>query len=126
MLRTFYYSKYEEDRRLAEIIVDRMLNASFTEDLENKKTYDEINACLEDTWISSEVNGSRWSAYFLNLQNIIDCCWDAGSLVGAARGSGMGFILLYILGITQINPLKEKAPTARWRFLNPNRVSVLD
>ena len=126
MLRTFYYSKYEEDRRLAEIIVDRMLNASFTEDLGNQKTYDEINACLEDTWVSSEVNGSRWSAYFLNLQNIIDCCWDAGSLVGAARGSGMGFILLYILGVTQINPLKEKGPTARWRFLNPNRVSVLD
>ena len=126
MLRTFYYSKYEEDRRLAEIIVDRMLEASFTDDLENEATYNEINACLEDTWISSEVNGSRWSAYYLNLQNIIDACWDAGTLVGCGRGSGVGFILLYLLGITQINPLREKAPTFRWRFLNPERVSVLD
>ena len=65
-------------------------------------------------------------AYFLNLQNIIDSCWDAGTLVGCGRGSGVGFILLYLLGITQINPLREKAPTFRWRFLNPERVSVLD
>ena len=125
-IQKFLNSEYEEDVRLAEVIVERLVTAKPSEELWNKKTYDEINACLEDTWVSSEVNGSRWSAYFLNLQNIIDCCWDAGSLVGAARGSGMGFILLYILGITQINPLKEKAPTARWRFLNPNRVSVLD
>lgn len=123
MLEKFVNSPYESDKHLAHTIVDRIYDYP---DLQNQEACDEINACLEDTWISSEVNGSRWSAYFLNLQNIIDCCWDAGSLVGAARGSGMGFILLYILGITQINPLKEKAPTARWRFLNPNRVSVLD
>lgn len=116
-IQKFLNSEYEEDVRLAEVIVERLVTAKPSEELWNKKTYDEINACLEDTWISSEVNGSRWSAYFLNLQNIIDCCWDAGSLVGAARGSGMGFILLYILGITQINPLKEKAPTARWRSI---------
>lgn len=123
MLEKFVNSPYESDKHLAHAIVDKIYDSP---DLQNQEACDEINACLEDTWISSEVNGSRWSAYFLNLQNIIDCCWDAGSLVGAARGSGMGFVLLYVLGITQINPLKEKAPTARWRFLNPNRVSVLD
>jgi len=122
-LKTFYNSEYEEDKRLADIIVDRIEK---DKTLQNKETYDEINACLEDTWVSSEVNGSRWSAYFLNLQNIIDACWDAGTLVGCGRGSGVGFILLYLLGITQINPLREKSQTKRWRFLNPERVSVLD
>ena len=123
MLKTFAESQYEPDKHLANAIVDRIYNSP---DLQNKETYDEINACLEDTWISSEVNGSRWSAYFLNLQNIIDACWDAGTLVGCGRGSGVGFILLYLLGITQINPLREKSQTKRWRFLNPERVSVLD
>ncbi len=33
---------------------------------------------------------------------------------------------LYILDIIQINPLWEKAPVQPWRFLNPDRVSVLD
>ena len=125
-LKTFLESEYDEDRHLAYAIVDRLVNSAIEEDLWNQKTADEINACLEDTWVSSEVNGSRWSAYFLNLQNIIDSCWDAGTLVGCGRGSGVGFILLYLLGITQINPLREKAPTFRWRFLNPERVSVLD
>ena len=122
-IEKFFNSEYEEDRRLAYAIVNRVSNDNT---LQNKETYDEINACLEDTWISSEVNGSRWSAYFLNLQNIIDACWSAGTLVGCGRGSGVGFILLYLLGITQINPLREKSQTKRWRFLNPERVSVLD
>ena len=125
-IQKFLNSEYEEDVRLAEIIVERMVTAKPSEKLWNQETYDEINACLEDTWISSEVNGSRWSAYFLNLQNIIDACWNAGTLVGCGRGSGVGFILLYLLGITQINPLREKSQTKRWRFLNPDRVSVLD
>ena len=53
-------------------------------------------------------------------------CWEAGTLVGCGRGSGVGFILLYILGITQINPLAETVQTYSFRFLNPSRVSVLD
>ena len=122
-LEKFFESEYSEDKHLAYAIIDRIKN---DETLHNKETYNEINACLEDTWVSSEVNGSRWSAYFLNLQNIIDACWDAETLVGCGRGSGVGFILLYLLGITQINPLREKSQTKRWRFLNPERVSVLD
>lgn len=119
----FMYSSYEEDRILALILMNKLEE---DENYRTEETYKEINACLEDTWVSSEVNGSRWSAYFLNLQNIIDICWEAGTLVGAGRGSGVGFILLNMLDITQINPLKEKTATYRWRFLNPERVSVLD
>ena len=44
----------------------------------------------------------------------------------AVHNSGLGFILLYILGITQVNPLKEQVKTYSWRFLNPQRVSPLD
>ncbi len=122
-LLEFYISDYKGDRRLAELIIERIEN---DETLQNEKTYKAINECLEMTKISSEVNKTHWSAYYLNLQKIIDVCWDAGSLVGPGRGSGVGFILLYILGITQINPLRETTPTFAWRFLNPARVSVLD
>lgn len=122
-LNKFWTSEYKEDRHLVYAIIDGIEKEPT---LQNKETYEEVSKCLQDVWISSEVNGSRWSAYFLNLQNIIDICWEAGSLVGVGRGSGVGFIILYILGITQINPLREKSPTMRWRFLNPERVSVLD
>ena len=123
MLQKFSESEYDSDEELAFAIVDGINRHP---DLQCKEAYDEINACLEDTWVSSEVNKARWSAYYLNLQNIIDICWEAGSLVGCGRGSGVGFILLYCLDITQINPLRETTRCFRWRFLNPNRVSVLD
>ena len=123
MLKTFLDSEYEADRYLVNAVINGIKKHV---DLQNQEAYDEINACLEDTWVSSNVNKARWSAYYLNLQNIIDICWEAGSLVGCGRGSGVGFILLYCLDITQINPLRETTRCFRWRFLNPDRVSVLD
>ena len=122
-LKKFNESGYVADNALVWAVIDGINKHP---DLQNKDAYDEIDACLDDTWVSSEVNKTRWSSYYLNLQNIIDICWDAGSLVGPGRGSGVGFILLYCLDITQINPLREKTKTFRWRFLNPSRVSVLD
>ena len=122
-LKTFYNSSYFGDKVLANAIVDKL---SKRVDLNYKEMFDAINTCLEMTWISSEVNHTHWSAYYLNLQKIIDTCWEAGSIVGPGRGSGVGFVLLYILDITQINPLSETVKTYPWRFLNPARVSVLD
>ena len=123
MLETFANSEYEADRTLVRAIIDGIETHP---DLQNDRAYQEINMNLEMTWISSNVNNARWSAYYLNLQKIIDTCWDAGSIVGPGRGSGVGFILLYVLGITQINPLRETTKCFAWRFLNPERVSVLD
>ena len=122
-LKIFATSQYDSDKALVEAV---LAGIERHKDLQNDEAYEEINLCLEDTWISSNVNNARWSAYYLNLQNIIDLCWEAGSIVGPGRGSGVGFILLYCLDITQINPLREKTKTYRFRFLNPNRVSVLD
>lgn len=122
-LSKFIYSDFAGDRELALAIIEKI---STDKSLQNKEAYAEINQNLEATWVSSEVNKTHWSSYFLNLEKIIDVCWEAGSLIGPGRGSGVGFILLYILGITQINPLREKTRTFSWRFLNPSRVSVLD
>lgn len=122
-LQKFYESDYEGDRVLARAIVDRLIKEPT---LQTSAVYAAIGDNLDKTWESSLVNKTHWSAYFLNLQRIIDVCWEAGTLVGCGRGSGVGFILLYILGITQINPLAETVQTYSFRFLNPSRVSVLD
>jgi DNA polymerase-3 subunit alpha len=123
MLKTFMESPHRADNELVYAVIDGIMNHP---DLQNQRAYDEINMNLEMTWVSSNVNNARWSAYYLNLQKIIDTCWEAGSIVGPGRGSGVGFILLYVLGITQINPLRETTKCFAWRFLNPERVSVLD
>ena len=122
-MEKFLLSDYQGDRTMAHLIIARLEE---DERLHEQKIYDAINECLEMTWISSEVNKTHWSANYLNLQKIIEECWNAGTLVGCGRGSGVGFILLYLLGITQINPQWETTKTFAWRFLNPARVSVLD
>ena len=122
-MKTFMESDYVGDHHLCDAI---SLALSKDEKLQTQEIYDAINECLEMTWISSNVNKTHWSAYYLNLQKIIEECWNAGTLVGCGRGSGVGFILLYLLGITQINPQWETTKTFAWRFLNPARVSVLD
>ena len=122
-LKDFLKSDFEGDQVLARSIIARIQD---DERLQNEETYQEVNNNLDATWESSKVNKANWSAYFLNLQRIIDICWAAGTIVGPGRGSGVGFLLLYLLDIIQINPLWETTRTFQWRFLNPERVSVLD
>ena len=259
LLEWFFNSDYNADRHLVREIVNRIEKDS--DELANKSTYDAIQTCLESIKSSSEANKSHWSAYLLQTRDLVNACWDCGSLVGPSRGcfipdsmvlmgdgtqkpiqdvkagdfvvthlgnirkvknvfcydvneeltviesennkniictnnhkfwiennwleasnikigdklsfpkisdlelkayhskckaknqlsyqgkvydlnveedhsyvinncavhnSGLGFILLYILGITQVNPLKEDVETYHWRFLNPKRVSPLD
>lgn len=122
-LEKFNKSPHHADNMLEIALIDGIKRH---EDLQNEEAYKALNECLEMTWESSQVNKAQWSAYFLNLQKIIDECWNAGTIVLPARGSGMGFVLLYALDIIQINCLREKTKTYPWRFLNPARVSVLD
>ena len=121
--KTFMESDYHGDRVLVKGLVKAIKDKA---DLNNEAAFTAIQDCLDKTWESSKVNKTHWSAYLLNLDNIIREIWKAGSLVGPGRGSGVGFILNYMLGITQINPLLEKTKTFSWRFLNPSRVSVVD
>lgn len=123
MLKEFVNSSFYDDRIMANLIINKLQS---NKELQNQESYDELNENLRMTWISSEVNNTHWSSYFLNLRGVIDACWEAGSLVGPGRGSGVGFYLLYILDLIQINPLWESTKTFSWRFLNPDRVSVLD
>ena len=112
-LNNFWDSDFEGDHQLADTIC---LVLEKDERLQYQECYDEINECLKMTWISSEKNNTHWSSYFLNLQKVIEECWNAGTLVGCGRGSGVGFILLYLLEITQINPMWETTKCYRWRL----------
>lgn len=112
-LKTFMESEFNGDRVMAKLIVDKLNSDSR---LREDTIYNELNENLKTTWISSEVNKVHWSAYFLNLQKTIEECWNAGTLVGPGRGSGVGFLLLYIMDIIQINPLWETTKTFAWRL----------
>lgn len=124
-LEYFYKSEFQEDRDLAAAIVKKIL--SDKKQYDNQETYLAIDDNLKAIRLTSDKMKTRWSAYLLNMRDYIKVIWEKGnSLVGCSRGSGLGFILLNILDITQVNPLREKTKTYSFRFLNPERVSPLD
>lgn len=121
MLSNFYNSSYKSDKDLLWILLQSIDKDKY---VQTPEAFKEINVCLNSVWISSDEK-KRWSAYLLNVRNFVKIIWNV-SLVGPSRGSGGGFILLYLLGITQINPMRENTKLFHWRFLNPARVSPLD
>lgn len=123
LLKEFYSSKHDCDRHLVRDIIKYIDTDEY---YRTEAAYEAINECLNDIKLSSEKMNVRWSKYLLQVAIDVEIAWKAGSLVGVGRGSGVGFCLLNILGITQINPLREKTKTFHWRFLNPERASVLD
>lgn len=62
--------------------------------------------------------------YFNTFQHYIDLFWNCGSIVPPGRGSAVGFLSNYLLGITQLNPLQWNLH--EWRFLNKERVELPD
>jgi DNA polymerase-3 subunit alpha len=62
--------------------------------------------------------------YFLILWDIINFSKSSGIRTGIGRGSAAGSLILYILGITKVDPVKYNLLFER--FLNPERVSPPD
>ena len=63
-------------------------------------------------------------AYFNTFKHYIDLFWECGSIVGPGRGSATGFLSNYLLGITQLDPIRWNLPY--WRFLNKERAELPD
>ena len=61
-------------------------------------------------------------AYFNTFKHYIDLFWECGSIVGPGRGSATGFLSNYLLGITQLDPVRWNLPY--WRFLNKERAEL--
>lgn len=123
LFQEFYDSPYDADRHL---LRELLLDMERDEYYRTEEAFEKINECLSYIKESSDKMKVRWSAYLLQVADYVKIAWDAGTLVGPGRGSGVGFCLLNMLGITQINPMRETTATFPWRFLNPERASVLD
>ena len=65
-----------------------------------------------------------YGSYFLIVWDFIRYAKETGIAVGPGRGSAAGSIVAYLLGITDLDPLKYDLLFER--FLNPERVSMPD
>ena len=72
----------------------------------------------------SIINRMGYDSYFLIVWDFINFARSQNIAVGPGRGSAAGSIVAYILGITDIDPLKYSLLFER--FLNPERVTMPD
>ncbi len=65
------------------------------------------------------IEAKNFGPYFLVVRNMINWAKKQGIIVGPGRGSSAGSLLCYVLGITDIDPIKHGL--LFFRFINPDR-----
>lgn len=65
-----------------------------------------------------------FAGYFLIVSDVINHARSIGVAVGPGRGSSAGSLVCYVLGITDLDPLRFELYFER--FLNPERISLPD
>ncbi|MCC6445336.1 MAG: DNA polymerase III subunit alpha [Armatimonadetes bacterium] len=70
------------------------------------------------------INSKGFAAYFLIVWDYVSYAKNNGISVGPGRGSAAGSLVAYVLGITNLDPLKYGLMFER--FLNPDRITMPD
>lgn len=92
--------------------------------LDNKKYLDRLEYEADIKQTIGEKLETNMFCYPITLQHYVDLFWQCGSTVGAGRGSSCSGLNHYLLGITQLDPLKWDLPF--WRYLNKERLELGD
>ena len=111
-IKFYAYSEFPQDRFLLYSIEQGIIDKKF---VVGKEQADRIEIELYTLKVVSESLNQRMSAYLNLVKEIIDIAWEV-TFVGVSRGSAMSFLINYLIGITQANPMVYNVPY--WRFLN--------
>ncbi|WP_341323470.1 PHP domain-containing protein [Solibacillus sp. FSL H8-0523] len=139
-IKKMAYSEDEQDRYLVHLIEEGFLSLIPYKVISKVKFHniiERINVELGELWEISLQLQQAMSAYYVTIQEIVNIMWGddcgedsrtEGSLVGSGRGSASGFLINYLLGITQINALEYGIEMPHWRHLHRSRgdISALD
>lgn len=88
--------------------------------------YDEVTSDIKErlAYELSVIQTMEFSDYFLIIADIITFAKDNGIAVGPGRGSSAGSLVAYVLGITDVDPIRYNLLFER--FLNPERKTMPD
>ena len=115
-----YKSDDVQDRYWVNYCVDELKNKNLFNDVYLSRLEEEAD--IQKT-IGDKLNTNMFS-YPIFLQHYINRFWELGSTVGAGRGSACAGLNHWLLGVTQLDPIKWELPY--WRFLNKERVELPD
>ncbi len=70
------------------------------------------------------IEKTGFASYFLIVQDFVNWAKDSGIVTGPGRGSAAGSFVSYLIGMTNMDPIKYDLLFER--FLNPERISMPD
>ena len=120
-IKYYAYSEYSQDTFLLYSIEEGIKEKNYKV---TEKVAKRIDIELDTLKYVSEELHQRMSAYLNLVKEIIDLVWQV-SFVGVSRGSAMSFLINYLIGITQVDPIPYDVPY--WRFMNrASAASLMD
>lgn len=116
------YQLFTSDNVQERYWVNECFNALEAKNLVNATYLNALETEARVIKVVGEKLGNCLYEYFNTFQHMINLFWEQGSIVGPGRGSAVCFLSNYLLGITQLDPLKWNLRF--WRFLNEERVEL--
>lgn len=129
-IKKFAYSDDDYDRYLLYLIEEGFKEKNshgvpVRHELRFENLIHRIEDELSEMWMVTEKLGTSISAYYLTTLDLVDTMWNEGdSLVGVARGSVTGMYTMYLIGITQLNPIPYDLK--HWRHISHTKVELSD
>ena len=108
----------DDDEYFNDLCSKGLTNYLNSSELDNNKYTARLNSEI------SVIKKMGFASYFLIVQEFIIWAKENNVPVGPGRGSGAGSLVAFVLGITNIDPLKYNLLFER--FLNPERISMPD
>ena len=105
---------YKSDDIYERYWVHECLNQMTNKHLLTKEYWDRLEEEADIKKTISEKLGTNMFSYPITLQHYVDLFWECGSTVGAGRGSSCSGLNHYLLGVTQLDPIKWNLPF--WRL----------
>lgn len=94
---------------------------------EYQDVFERINIECKEILGTSEAKKEPVSSYFVTMVKNIDIIWEeANAIVAPGRGSAGAFIIDYLIGITQVDSLKQGIEMPHWRFISAERPDYPD
>lgn len=118
IINSLFQSDNIQERYWINECINELTNKELMNDIYLERIETEANVIK----IIGEKLGDCLFKYFNTFQHYINLFWDCGSIVGPGRGSSVCFLSNYLLGITQLDPVKWNLPY--WRFLNEERIEL--
>lgn len=117
-------SMFESDDKVNRYWVNKCVDKLKKLDLYNDTYLSRLEEEADIKQTISEKLETNMFSYPVTLEHYVNLFWECGSMVGAGRGSSCSGLNHYLLGITQLDPIKWNLPF--WRYLNKERVELGD